>query len=100
MSTWTQSEIKEMADVLHSLSHSDPGGPAGRWWVQNCFECATRLDRLAREGVGPESVSAVISEFEGRAPTPAAHDVFDRVARILAEGPAERWRQSLNLSQP
>lgn len=96
MSNWTNTEIKEMADVLHSFSHSDPGDLAAQWRAQNCFECGTRLDQLASEGVEPDSVSAVISELEGRAPTPAAHDVFGRVARRLAEGPAEDWRRSLN----
>lgn len=96
MSNWTNFEIKEVADVLHSFSHSNPSDLAARWRAQNCFECAARLDRLAREGVDPESVSAVVSEFEGRAPTPAAHDVFGRVARLLDEGPTEGWRRSLS----
>lgn len=97
MSTWTESEIKEMADVLHSFSHFDPSHLAGRWWVQSCFECAARLDRLAREGVEPESVSAVIREFESRrAPTPFAPDVFGRMARLLVDGPTKEWRRILN----
>lgn len=96
MSNWTAVEIKEMADALHALSQSETGGVTDRWRSQNTFDCAARLDRLVREGVEQHAVGVVIGELEQRAPTPGAHDVFARVARILSGGPAAEWRVHLS----
>lgn len=96
MSNWTADEIKEMADALHALSQSETAGVTELWRNRNTFDCAARLDRLVREGVEQHAVGVVIGELEHRAPTPFAHDVFTRIARILTDGPAAEWRWHLS----